>query len=108
MSDGDRPPARPPLAALSGQALMERQQALIARSAVLRERMAHDAAPLAASLERADRLLDTLRWLRAHAGVPALGAAAVALWRPRKAWRWAARAWKLWRGWQRLRRLLKG
>lgn len=108
MSDGDRPPARPPQAALSGQALMERQQALIARSAVLRERMAHDAAPLAASLERADRLLDTLRWLRAHASLPALGAAAVALWRPRKAWRWAARAWKLWRGWQRLRRLLKG
>lgn len=97
---------RPPLAALGQQALVQRREALIARSAALRERMTRDAAPVAASLERVDHLLDALRWLREHPFVPAVGAAVVALRRPRKAWRWASRAWAVWRGWRRLRRLI--
>ena len=107
MSDVDRSSARrTPLAALGSPALVQRREALIARSAVLRERMARDAAPLAASFEHADRVIDAWRWLRAHPVVSAVGAAIIALWKPRQAWRWTARAWTVWRGWLRLRRLV--
>ena len=109
MSDQARSAAapRPSLSALDSQALVQRREALLARSAALRERMAVDASGLAAPLRPADRVLDALRWVRAHPALPALGAAVVVLWRPRRAWRWAVRGWTLWRGWQRLRRLVR-
>lgn len=96
------------LATLSDEALARRREALLARSAALREGLTRDAASLAPPLRRADRVLETLRWLRARPVLPLAAVAGLALWRPRAAWRWALRGLGLWRTWRSVRRLLGG
>jgi hypothetical protein len=94
------------LAALGDEALARRREDLLARSAVLREGLARDVAGLAGPLRQADRLMDAWRWMRARPVLPLAAAAALALWRPRGAWRWMGRALGLWRVWRGLRGLL--
>jgi YqjK-like protein len=85
---------------------MLRRERLLMRSAELRAHLARQSQALAVPLARVDRALDALRWLREHPQWP-LGALALwAAWRPRRTWRWAVRAWWLWRAVRRLQRLL--
>jgi hypothetical protein len=89
----------------SQQALRLRRERLLIRNAELRQQLARQAQDLAAPLALADRSLDGLRWLRQHPEWP-LGALTVwIVFRPRRAWRWAARAWWLWRTARQLQRL---
>jgi YqjK-like protein len=92
--------------------LRQRREALIAESAALRERVA-------GQLERWDRWALNVqrvqagwRWMHVHrqsvAGVALAAGAVWALLRPRRVWRWARRAWSVWRLWQRVRALQAG
>jgi hypothetical protein len=87
------------------QAITPRQQALLLRSATLRSQLAAQGRLLQGPLALADRLRGGWRWLRAHPEVPVAAVVALAVLRPRRAWRWAQRAWWGWRVWQRLQRL---
>lgn len=85
--------------------LVLRRQHLQARSALLRDRLAQQAQPLAAPLALADTLREAWRWLKRHPEVPLAGAAVLALLRPRRALRWAGRLWWAWGLLRRVQRL---
>jgi hypothetical protein len=91
------------LGRLSADELAQRHAALLARSTVLRERLGADLAGLSRPLSWVDQALALARWLRAHPLVPAGAAAALALWKPRRAWRLLARGFGLWRAWRNAR-----
>lgn len=88
-------------------ALRADREALIARSAVLREQLATRVEQLEPLARQVGGLRAGWRWLAAHrlalgaGGLALLGG--IALVRPHRAWRLARRAWALWRGWRRLR-----
>ena len=84
---------------------MLRRQHLQARNALLRERLAQQAQPLATPLAWADSLVQAWRWHKRHPQVPLAGVAVLALLRPRRAARWAARRWWAWGAWRRVQRL---
>lgn len=85
------------------EALLERRLLLLQRSGALRDQLARHSAGLAPVFDAVDRTRFVGRWMRSHPWVPALGA--VVLWwlKPRFVWRWATRAWTLWRLAQRVR-----
>ncbi len=87
--------------------LWRRQERLLARSAVLRERLGADLATLRRPLAVADGVLDAARWLKGHPEVVGAGAVVVALLRPRRTLRWLGRGWGLWRIGRRLWPLLR-
>lgn len=89
------------------QSRRERREALIARSAVLRER-------LAPQLDRADswiikglQVRDAATWAKQHQSALQQAAGALALLmlvlRPRRAWKLGKLGWRLWRAWRRLK-----
>jgi hypothetical protein len=101
-----RPERRPPgggLGSLGAAELAQRRAMLLARCAVLRERLGGEMATFGRPLSWADQALAAVRWLRAHPLVPAGAAAALALWKPRRAWRWLVRGFGLWRAWRSAR-----
>jgi hypothetical protein len=88
------------------QELQVRRGELIARSRMLRGRLAVETLPLQRTLSLADAARDRIRWL---AGRPQWLAAIVAipvLLRPRRAIGWALKLWWGWRMIGRLRGLL--
>jgi len=88
--------------------LATRHGALKARIDAQRKALAAHTAPLAAALEKGDQALKGVDWLKRHPVAVGAVAAAVALSRPRRAFRWAQRGFFLWRGWQALRNSLLG
>ena len=92
------------------QELAARREALVYRSTLLREQVLQRADQLDPWVQRWRQLQAQGRWMASnrHAlGLLAGGAAALGvLLRPRRTlrllWRWAPRAWALWRAWQRL------
>jgi hypothetical protein len=85
--------------------LQLRRERVLIRSAELRLQVARQANALVTPFALADQAVSGLRWLREH---PAWPLSALALWivlKPRRALRWAARGWWLWRTGQQLRRL---
>lgn len=86
--------------------LARRQQALLLRSAALRDDLGRQLAPLATPLALADQARAGWHWLRARPLVPLTTLAVVVVMRPRRAWRLGWRVWAAWRGWQRLHRFL--
>ena len=96
-SPADPPPALPPAL---------RREQLLVRSTALRLRLARDGQALEAPLAIADNVRNALHWLWQHPEWPVGGLVVLAVLRPRRAWRWAARAWWAWRLWQRSGRLL--
>lgn len=86
--------------------LAKRHGSLQARIAEQRRALAQHAEPVAAALEKGDAVLRGVDWLKAHPGVVAGGVAAVAIARPRRAWRLAKRGFFVWRGWQSLKAAL--
>lgn len=87
--------------------LWHRQQRLLTRSAVLRERLGTDLATLQAPLALADSAVAAGRWLDGHRELVGAGALLLALRRPRRALRWVGRGWALWRAGRRLWPLLR-
>lgn len=86
----------------------QRQQQLVMRSGLLRQRLADDVQVLQPPLALADQVCQGWHWLRAHPEVLAGGALLLALVRPRRAWRLASRAWAGWQLWRRVQRLQQG
>lgn len=86
------------------EALTQRQQQLLVRSVELRLRLGGAAAVWQPPLAWADQVHAAWRWLRLHPEVPLAAAVMLAVLRPRRALRWAGRAWWAWRLWQRLQR----
>lgn len=95
-----RPASRVPLVAER----RARKQALIERSAVLRQQLAQDYTRLVAPAERVlDRVVDAGHWLRRHPWLIGGAALAWVLWRPRRAVGLGGRllgAWALWQRWR--------
>jgi len=87
---------------MNGERITIRQQALLRRSAELRQALALQTNVLRTPLALADRLRDGWHWLREHPELPLTAAAVLLVLRPRSAWRWSQR---LWWGWHALRRL---
>lgn len=77
--------------------LAARRQRLQQRSAVLRERLAHQSQQLQPALGLAEQARDAGRWLRAHPAWVAALVAAIVVARPRRLLRWGLRAWAGWR-----------
>ncbi len=86
------------------QVLAQRQQQLLDRNAVLRQRLGHDAQALRTPLTLADQVRSGWRWLQAHPEWVGLGTLVLVVWRPRRVLRLAGRLWAGWRLWQRARR----
>ncbi|MDM7464234.1 MAG: YqjK family protein [Tepidimonas taiwanensis] len=86
-----------PIAIPLRERLAVRHQALLQRSAELRERLSREAQVLRPAADGVDRVRASWRWLRAHPWVPVAAAFALALYRPRRAW---ATLWLVWRGWR--------
>jgi hypothetical protein len=84
-------------------ALAMRQGALKARIDEQRRTLARHAAPLESALARGDEVLKGVNWLKHHPVAIAAAVAAVLVFRPKAAWRWAKRGFFLWRGWQAVR-----
>lgn len=89
--------------------LATRHGALQVRIAEQRRQLARHAAPLEAALDKGDAVLDGVDWLKQHPAAVGMVVAAVAIARPKRAWRWARRGFFLWRGWQAVKhRLAEG
>jgi len=88
--------------------LATRHGALKARIAEQRRQLARHAAPLEAALAKGDALLDGVDWLKHHPVAVGAAVAAVAVVRPKRAWRWGRRGFFLWRSWQAVKSRLAG
>lgn len=91
---------------MSTQQLAARRERLLVRSATLREHVAIHSAALAPPLAVADMARNTVFWLRCHPLALVSALLAIAVLRPRKAWRWGMRAWSAWQFVNRWRRRL--
>lgn len=83
--------------------LAERRGELTAHIAMQRAAIAAHAGPVARLLGTADRAIEGTHWLKRHPQVVLAFVAGLAVVRPRRAWRWAKRAFFLWRSWKTLR-----
>lgn len=81
--------------------LAQRRQALLVRSALLREQVASDVQALRPVWLAADRVQDGVTWVRQHPLWVGVAVALLVAWRPRKTL-WAG--WRLWGWWQTARR----
>jgi hypothetical protein len=86
------------------QEVAERQQQVLARSALLRGRIGADAQVLRQPLALVDQVRRGWQWLRGHPEVIGGGVLLLTVVRPRRMWRLGSRLWAGWRLWQRLRR----
>lgn len=86
---------------------MERER-LLARSALLRDRVTEQAAVLTPVLTLGDRVSDAVRWGRSHPALLASALVVVVVLRPRFVWRWALRGWTSWQLVRRLHRRFQG
>jgi hypothetical protein len=86
--------------------LASQQGLLKARIEAQRLSLAEQTEPLENALARGDTVLQGVDWLKHHPVAIAAAVAAVAVARPRKAWRWAKRGFFVWRSWQGIRDLL--
>lgn len=83
-----------------------RKQRLQIASDGLRADFARNAAGLAPAFGVADCAADGVRWLRRHPQVIVAAGVALVVARPRRAWRWARRAFVGWKVWRKLQGLL--
>lgn len=88
--------------------LATRHGVLQARIAEQRRQLARHAVPLEAALAKGDVVLDGVDWLKQHPAAVGVAAAAVAVVRTKRAWRWARQGFFLWRGWQAVKSRLAG
>jgi hypothetical protein len=79
-----------------------KKQRLQLRSAVLRAQMRDQGRALAPVFQAADKVGNAINWLRWHPEVSVVAVVAVVVARPRRAFRWARRAFFAWQVWRRL------
>lgn len=84
-----------------------KKQRLLIDGERLRGEFAFHAQGLAPALRGADLALDGLRWLYRRPHLVLAAAVALAVARPRRAWRWARRAFFGWQAWRRVSGLLE-
>lgn len=84
-----------------------RRERLVARAAAQRDEITLLLAPLAGPLALADRGLAAAQYVRAHPGAVAIAIAVVVALSPRRAFRWARRAFVVWRGYRFAARALR-
>jgi hypothetical protein len=77
-----------------------RRERLLARSAAQRDELALLLAPLKGPLAVADRGIAVAQYARAHPGLVAIAAAIFVVLSPKRAFRWARRAFGVWRGYR--------
>ena len=83
-----------------------RRERLIAKSAAQRDELALLVVPLRRPAHVADRAVAGAQYLRAHPGVVVIAVAALVVLSPKRAFRWARRAFGLWRGYRLVARVL--
>jgi hypothetical protein len=79
-----------------------KKQRLQLRSAALRQQMSGQAGALDPLFLTADRLNNGIGWLRRHPEAVVAAVVAIVVARPRRAFRWARRAFFAWQVWRRL------
>ncbi len=84
-----------------------RRERLLARSALQRDELAALLAPLRGPLALADRAVAAAQWVRANPAAVALAAVILVVLSPRRALRWASRAFTVWRGYRLASRMLR-
>jgi hypothetical protein len=77
-----------------------RRERLLARSAAQRDELALLLTPLKGPLAVADRGVAVVQYARAHPGLVVIAAAIVVVISPKRAFRWARRAFAVWRGYR--------
>ena len=80
--------------------IQTRRERLLARSAAQRDELALLLAPLKGPLAVADRGIAVAQYARAHPGLVAIAAAIFIVLSPKRAFRWARRAFGVWRGYR--------
>lgn len=88
--------------------LATRHGALKVRIDEQRRLLVQHVLPLESALDRGDKVLAGVDWLKHHPAAIAIAVTTVVVARPKRAWRWARRGFFLWRGWQALRKSLSG
>ena len=83
-----------------------RRERLIAKSAAQRDELALLVVPLRRPIQAADRAVMVAQYLRAHPGVVVIAVAAFVVLSPKRAFRWARRAFGFWRGYRLVARIL--
>ena len=84
-----------------------RRERLLTRSSAQRDELALLLAPLKGPLAVVDRGVAVAQYARAHPGLVAIAAAVFMLLSPKRAFRWARRAFTVWRGYRWAARALK-
>jgi hypothetical protein len=79
-----------------------KKQRLQLRSAALREQMRGQTKALGPVFMAVDRVGNAIGWVRRHPEVIVAAVAALVVARPRRAFRWARRAFLAWQIWRRL------
>jgi hypothetical protein len=77
-----------------------RRERLLARSAAQRDELALLLAPLKGPLAVVDRGIAAAQYVRAHPGLVAVAAVIFVVLSPKRAFRWARRAFGVWRGYR--------
>ena len=77
-----------------------RRERLVAKAAAQRDEVALLLTPWAAPLALADKGVAAATYVRAHPGLVLAAAAALAVLSPKRALRWARRAYTVWRGYR--------
>lgn len=77
--------------------LLIRQQMLVQKSTVLRERLQHESGVLIKPLWVLDQGKLGLQWLSAHPIWPGAALLVVALLKPRRTLAWGQRIWRVWK-----------
>lgn len=84
-----------------------KKQRLLMASQSLRAEFGRCAMGLTPVFSGADMAVEGARWLRRNPELVAATAVALLVIRPRRAWRWARRAFVGWQAWRKLRNLIE-
>ena len=91
---------------LSNFDLVERQQRLLARSALLREALASQSGVLQRPLALADRVAQGLQWLYKRPQWSAAAITVLVVTKPSRILIWGSRMWWVWKSVQKVQKLL--
>jgi hypothetical protein len=83
-----------------------RKEQLLRENDTLREDFAHHADGLRPACQASDGAVAGGRWLYAHPQVVIAFSLTFVIAQPKRAWRWARRAFSLWQTWNRVRALI--
>ena len=86
--------------------LVERQQRLLARSALLRESLARQSSVIQRPLALADRVSEGLQWLYERPYWPVAAITLLVVFKPVRILTWGGRMWWIWKSFQKAQKLL--